>query len=172
MTSDPALKRAFCSSCSTVLIPGITARVRVKSRPACLRWWLVLIYSANRTHDHTVHQTCVHCGKTHRMPAPPISLPEPGVDGPVRGRRRARKVRCVAFHDREKAVTAEGVEAESAKGLKAKQGDKSRESCSGEAGEASTVIPAPAGHVLWAGAQRLEGWGVICSGEDAVYEKS
>ncbi len=34
---DPSLKRTMCKACDTILIPGLTARVRVKSeRLTCL----------------------------------------------------------------------------------------------------------------------------------------
>ncbi|KDR67589.1 hypothetical protein GALMADRAFT_216431 [Galerina marginata CBS 339.88] len=53
---DPSLKRSLCSGCSTTLVAGTTASIRVKSSP---------------THGHVVLYTCLHCRTTKRIPAPP-----------------------------------------------------------------------------------------------------
>ncbi|KAF8894350.1 RNAse P Rpr2/Rpp21/SNM1 subunit domain-containing protein [Gymnopilus junonius] len=52
---DPSLKRSLCPGCSTILIPGSTASVRVKK---------------SRCHGHTMVYTCLHCRTTKRIPAP------------------------------------------------------------------------------------------------------
>ncbi|KAF8800228.1 Rpr2-domain-containing protein [Phlegmacium glaucopus] len=53
---DPALKRSLCSSCSTTLIPGSSASVRVKK---------------SSSHGHLVIYTCLHCHTSKSIPAPP-----------------------------------------------------------------------------------------------------
>ncbi|EKM54637.1 uncharacterized protein PHACADRAFT_123918 [Phanerochaete carnosa HHB-10118-sp] len=57
MRMDPAVKRTLCKGCDLVLVPGLTAEVRVNS-------------STNS--GHTVSQTCMSCRKSRRIPAPPI----------------------------------------------------------------------------------------------------
>ncbi|KAJ6587228.1 RNAse P Rpr2/Rpp21/SNM1 subunit domain-containing protein [Mycena vulgaris] len=58
---DPAVKRTLCSGCSTVLVPGSTASVRVKS---------------SKVHGHVMHYRCAACGATRRIPAPPTLEPD------------------------------------------------------------------------------------------------
>ncbi|KII92605.1 hypothetical protein PLICRDRAFT_172677 [Plicaturopsis crispa FD-325 SS-3] len=60
---DPAVKRTLCKGCNTVLVPGSTANVRVRS---------------SSSHGHIVVYTCLSCTTTRRLPAPPTldgSLP-------------------------------------------------------------------------------------------------
>ncbi|KAF8149498.1 RNAse P Rpr2/Rpp21/SNM1 subunit domain-containing protein [Crassisporium funariophilum] len=53
---DPAVKRSLCSGCSTTLVPGSTASVRVKRSPC---------------HGHIIVYTCLHCKTSKRIPSPP-----------------------------------------------------------------------------------------------------
>ncbi|KAF9474693.1 Rpr2-domain-containing protein [Pholiota conissans] len=55
---DPSLKRSLCSNCSTTLVPGSSATVRVKN---------------SSCHGHVMVYTCMHCKATKRIPAPPNS---------------------------------------------------------------------------------------------------
>ncbi|TDL24232.1 Rpr2-domain-containing protein [Rickenella mellea] len=57
---DPSVKRSLCKGCSTVLVPGSTATVRIKSM---------------RSHRHAISYTCTHCSTTRRIPAPPTAQP-------------------------------------------------------------------------------------------------
>ncbi|EKM75562.1 hypothetical protein AGABI1DRAFT_132102 [Agaricus bisporus var. burnettii JB137-S8] len=52
---DPSVKRTICKSCSSVLIPGISARIR--NRPS-------------RQHQHLMIYTCLKCDTSRRIPAP------------------------------------------------------------------------------------------------------
>jgi len=54
---DPSIKRTLCKGCDTVLVPGSTASVRVKS---------------SKPHGHIVTYTCSACRTSRRIPAPPI----------------------------------------------------------------------------------------------------
>ncbi|KAL0572066.1 hypothetical protein V5O48_009884 [Marasmius crinis-equi] len=54
---DPSIKRTLCKGCNTVLVPGSTASVRVKSSP---------------THGHIITYTCLECQALRRLPAPPV----------------------------------------------------------------------------------------------------
>ncbi|WVQ78880.1 hypothetical protein IAT38_000971 [Cryptococcus sp. DSM 104549] len=78
---DPALKRTVCGTCSTVLVPGLTSRVR--NRP-------------NSSTFNVIHITCLTCSSTQSIPAPPVPGPSldtsaETLDGPVRAAKR-RKV--------------------------------------------------------------------------------
>ncbi|EJD03012.1 Rpr2-domain-containing protein [Fomitiporia mediterranea MF3/22] len=55
---DPSVKRTLCKGCNTLLMPGVTAKVRVKPLPS---------------HGHAVNYTCMHCSFSRRIPAPPIT---------------------------------------------------------------------------------------------------
>ncbi|KDQ55820.1 hypothetical protein JAAARDRAFT_208592 [Jaapia argillacea MUCL 33604] len=54
---DPTVKRTLCTGCDAVLLPGSTATVRVK---------------ASSCHGNTITYTCLACGNSRRIPAPPI----------------------------------------------------------------------------------------------------
>ncbi|KAH9961315.1 RNAse P, Rpr2/Rpp21 subunit, partial [Russula dissimulans] len=54
---DPTVKRTLCKGCDTVLIPGLSATVRVNS--AC-------------THRHVIMTNCLRCKSARRIPAPPV----------------------------------------------------------------------------------------------------
>ncbi|KAI6157509.1 Rpr2-domain-containing protein [Pisolithus tinctorius] len=57
---DPSVKRSLCKSCSSVLVPGISATVRVKN---------------SASHGHLVSYVCHVCQSERRIPAPPV-LPD------------------------------------------------------------------------------------------------
>jgi len=54
---DPSVKRTLCRGCDTVLIPGLSANVRVNS---------------SNTHRHVITTTCLRCISARRIPAPPV----------------------------------------------------------------------------------------------------
>lgn len=54
---DPSLKRHLCKSCLAVLIPGVSATIRVKD---------------SRSHGHLVSSICLACQTERRIPAPPL----------------------------------------------------------------------------------------------------
>ncbi|KAI8994007.1 RNAse P Rpr2/Rpp21/SNM1 subunit domain-containing protein [Trametes punicea] len=58
---DPTLKRTLCKGCDTVLLPGLTATVRVRPLPS---------------HGEAVYHTCLTCRTTRRIPAPPVLVSE------------------------------------------------------------------------------------------------
>ncbi|KAI5123981.1 hypothetical protein M0805_006393 [Coniferiporia weirii] len=53
---DPSVKRTLCKGCNGILMPGVTAKVRVKPLPS---------------HGHAVNYTCMNCSISRRVPAPP-----------------------------------------------------------------------------------------------------
>ncbi|KAH9484865.1 Ribonuclease P protein component 4 [Psilocybe cubensis] len=53
---DPSLKRSLCSGCSSTLVPGSNASIRVKS---------------SSSQGNILTYTCLHCGASKRIPAPP-----------------------------------------------------------------------------------------------------
>ncbi|KAL5485179.1 hypothetical protein ACEPAI_7821 [Sanghuangporus weigelae] len=55
---DPSVKRTMCKGCNTLLMPGVTAKVRVKPLPS---------------HGHAVSYTCMNCSFSRRIPAPPTT---------------------------------------------------------------------------------------------------
>ncbi|KAG9005250.1 hypothetical protein FRB94_001668 [Tulasnella sp. JGI-2019a] len=57
---DPSVKRTICKTCQMVLIPGISATVRVKSSPS---------------HGHAARYTCTACHTSRSFPCPPIQQP-------------------------------------------------------------------------------------------------
>ncbi|KAI6121431.1 Rpr2-domain-containing protein [Pisolithus sp. B1] len=57
---DPSVKRRLCKNCSSVLVPGISAMVRVKN---------------SASHHHLVSYVCHACQSERRIPAPPV-LPD------------------------------------------------------------------------------------------------
>ncbi|CAK9785532.1 hypothetical protein CC85DRAFT_284503 [Cutaneotrichosporon oleaginosum] len=144
---DPSFKHALCA-CNAVLVPGLTARVRV--RPGA--------------HGHVVSTTC-GCGRRVGVPAAPrlsssssSTAPEPArveggeLDGPVRAARRRRRARMVPFHRRERADDGE-----------VETGKKAKAKAKGLAG------PVRDGHVLWAGGERVSGWGEMV--DEAVVDQ-
>ncbi|KAI1795595.1 Rpr2-domain-containing protein [Ganoderma leucocontextum] len=54
---DPTLKRTLCKRCDTVLLPGSTASVRIKT---------------SGSHRQVVTYTCLACKACRRIPAPPV----------------------------------------------------------------------------------------------------
>ncbi|KAH9998509.1 RNAse P Rpr2/Rpp21/SNM1 subunit domain-containing protein [Russula compacta] len=54
---DPTVKRTLCKGCDTVLIPGLSATVRVNS---------------SNTHRHVITTNCLRCNLARRIPAPPV----------------------------------------------------------------------------------------------------
>jgi ribonuclease P protein subunit RPR2 len=74
---DPGVKRTLCKGCDEVLIPGRTARVRVKSA------FYTFKYAQHRSdsiigsgsHGHIMAYTCMTCKTSLRIPAPPTSEP-------------------------------------------------------------------------------------------------
>ncbi|TCD68269.1 hypothetical protein EIP91_011235 [Steccherinum ochraceum] len=63
---DPAVKRTLCKACNIVLMPGLTATVRVK---------------ASATHGNMMVFTCMSCKKSRRIPAPPTLQEETPIAG-------------------------------------------------------------------------------------------
>ncbi|OCB86941.1 Rpr2-domain-containing protein [Sanghuangporus baumii] len=55
---DPSIKRTMCKGCNMLLMPGVTAKVRVKPLPS---------------HGHVVSYTCMNCSFSRRIPAPPTT---------------------------------------------------------------------------------------------------
>ncbi|ETW80454.1 RNase P [Heterobasidion irregulare TC 32-1] len=58
---DPTVKRTFCQGCDSVLVPVVSAVVRVHT---------------SSTHGHLVNTTCLRCKTSRRIPAPPIQEPD------------------------------------------------------------------------------------------------
>ncbi|KAK4686076.1 ribonuclease P protein subunit RPR2, partial [Tremellales sp. Uapishka_1] len=109
--SDPSLKRTICRHCSTVLVPGLTCKIRNRrgwsSLPRVTRGLSPsdadFCCTANKSHSEVIHQTCFHCTTVLTIPAPPLpSTPSP-FDGPVRTSRREKRARRTkaAFFQRE-----------------------------------------------------------------------
>ena len=72
------MKRSLCSNCSTTLVPGSSATVRVKSAYillyfTCLSSDLTTFFSLKDSpcHGHVMVYTCMYCKATKRIPAPP-----------------------------------------------------------------------------------------------------
>ncbi|KAE8232984.1 hypothetical protein CF326_g1979 [Tilletia indica] len=53
---DTSLKQAFCQSCGTVLLPGLTSRIRSRS---------------SGPHQRTISTTCTTCLERRKIAAPP-----------------------------------------------------------------------------------------------------
>ncbi|ORX35251.1 hypothetical protein BD324DRAFT_652390 [Kockovaella imperatae] len=85
---DVTAKRAVCSECNAVLVPGLTSRIR--NRP-------------NRNHINVVNQTCLQCENVTKRPCPPVSEAGTSMDGPSRKCRRIKAAsrNKTAFFDRE-----------------------------------------------------------------------
>ncbi|KAI9442262.1 Rpr2-domain-containing protein [Lactarius indigo] len=58
---DPSVKRTLCKGCDTILIPGLSATVRV---------------NGSNNHRHLVTTTCFRCKSSRRIPAPPVLKPD------------------------------------------------------------------------------------------------
>jgi len=58
---DPTVKRTLCKGCDTVLIPGLSATVRV---------------NGSNNHRHLVTTSCLRCKSSRRIPAPPVLKPD------------------------------------------------------------------------------------------------
>ncbi|KZT71820.1 Rpr2-domain-containing protein [Daedalea quercina L-15889] len=58
---DPTIKRTICQNCNTVLVPGVTEKVRVRG---C------------RVHGNVVRHGCMACGFVRKIPAPPLLDPD------------------------------------------------------------------------------------------------
>ncbi|KIM69069.1 hypothetical protein SCLCIDRAFT_1208488 [Scleroderma citrinum Foug A] len=54
---DPSVKRRLCKGCSSVLVPGMSAKVRIKN---------------SASHDHLISYTCLACHTHRRIPVPPV----------------------------------------------------------------------------------------------------
>ncbi|XP_046992021.1 ribonuclease P protein subunit p21 isoform X2 [Schistocerca americana] len=49
---DISLKRSICKGCSIQLIPGVTAKVRIKNRPSpCVLWTCTICNTSKRYHN-------------------------------------------------------------------------------------------------------------------------
>ena len=80
---DPTVKRTLCRVCDTVLIPGLSATVRVNS--ACFfrktnSCHVVLTTRfadsknlGSNTHRHVITTNCLRCKSARRIPAPPVA---------------------------------------------------------------------------------------------------
>lgn len=77
-TRDPSVKRTICKTCSVVLVPGLSASVRVKCMyiHANYNRILTMAITASPNFRHTVTYTCLTCSTSRRIPAPPIAAPE------------------------------------------------------------------------------------------------
>ncbi|KAK8861678.1 hypothetical protein IAR55_002501 [Kwoniella newhampshirensis] len=133
---DPSLKRSICATCSAVLIPGLSSRIR------------------NRPSRNTINKsntTCLTCLTTLSIPTPPIatlSRSEHGLDGPIRSakRKKAMKRGKIAFHNVEKGEI--GLSADD--GPVVRQGEKSHVMWKGDEkvvgwGVMSTLVGSTAG---------------------------
>ncbi|KAI9463676.1 Rpr2-domain-containing protein [Lactarius psammicola] len=65
---DPTVKRTLCKGCDTVLIPGLSATVRVNGELSC--------HSRSNNHRHLVTTSCLRCKLSRRIPAPPVLKPD------------------------------------------------------------------------------------------------
>ncbi|KAI0311770.1 RNAse P Rpr2/Rpp21/SNM1 subunit domain-containing protein [Amylostereum chailletii] len=75
---DPTVKRTLCKGCDAVLVPGLSASVRVQR--TCTYPFVPipshtsLISSASRSHGQLVTTTCHNCHSARRIPAPPVPV--------------------------------------------------------------------------------------------------
>jgi ribonuclease P protein subunit RPR2 len=84
---DPTVKRTLCRGCDTVLIPGLSATVRVhgarsSSFPClhsstCTPPSLLTPYLGSGTHGHVITTSCLRCKLPRRIPAPPVPIASP-----------------------------------------------------------------------------------------------
>ena len=92
---DPTVKRTLCRGCDTVLIPGLSATVRVNSAWFSTRIMILVQFSHNidflilgsNAHRHVITTTCLRCKSARRIPAPPVVDPGtvPGEDTVIEG---------------------------------------------------------------------------------------
>jgi ribonuclease P protein subunit RPR2 len=81
---DPSVKRTLCKGCDTVLVPGLSATVRVNSARVFLQ---PSSYSCARVadwphlgsnaHRHVIITSCLRCKVPRRIPAPPVPNASP-----------------------------------------------------------------------------------------------
>jgi RNase P subunit RPR2 len=89
---DPAVKRTLCKRCDALLVPGVTASVRVNGQSLLAprsphpRSMLTVLAIESKYHRHAVSTTCLHCRTCRRIPAPPVpdvdAAPEAGPSAP------------------------------------------------------------------------------------------
>ena len=75
---DPTVKRTLCKGCDTVLIPGLSATVRVNgelSRRSAV-FGSLTPYPGSNNHRHLVTTSCLRCKLSRRIPAPPVPKPD------------------------------------------------------------------------------------------------
>ena len=104
---DPTVKRTLCRGCDTVLIPGLSATVRVNSACSFRETTRVMSFSqlyllilkklGSNTHRHVITTNCLRCKSARRIPAPPVAATHPEdtdmeIDGsssiPLKSKRR------------------------------------------------------------------------------------
>ncbi|WWC88067.1 uncharacterized protein L201_002970 [Kwoniella dendrophila CBS 6074] len=136
---DPSLKRSLCKSCGTVLVPGLTSRIRNKP---------------NSNSFSITHHTCLTCSTSFSIPAPPLPLnididgnlqiDKEGLDGKIRRSKRQKiaKRSKKIFHEIEKT------------------NNNNNNSQMSESSDTKINGIESGGHTLWKGDQRLEGWGI------------
>ncbi|TNY20672.1 RNAse P Rpr2/Rpp21/SNM1 subunit domain-containing protein [Rhodotorula diobovata] len=110
---DPGVKRTVCKGCGTVLVPGVSASVRIKP---------------SGPHAHLIVHRCLSCHAERRFPAPPhlppsalpdgaalegtlqdaVDTPAPPTRQTRRERREARQARTPVFFEREGHVLVRG----------------------------------------------------------------
>ena len=75
---DPTVKRTLCKGCDTILIPGLSATVRVNGEwfRRSLVFESLTPRSASRNHRHLVTTSCLRCKSSRRIPAPPFVKPD------------------------------------------------------------------------------------------------
>lgn len=104
---DPSLKRTICKTCSTILTPGMTSKVRNRRelKPTGIDCQADG-RAANKSHTTISHHTCMICSSIRSIPNPPIGPSEDsGQDTESsihpRGQAKAIPKSKVTFHDRE-----------------------------------------------------------------------
>ena len=108
-SSDPSVKRRLCKSCSSVLVPGVSAKVRVKSVDP-LNVVVSSLASArlDSTPDgHLISYSCLTCHSHHCIPVPPVLPSDPqsslietdqAPEEEPKRRRHHKKVRPAPYH--------------------------------------------------------------------------
>ncbi|KAH8119363.1 Rpr2-domain-containing protein [Phellopilus nigrolimitatus] len=136
---DPSVKRTLCKGCNTVLMPGVTAKVRVKPLPS---------------HGHAVNYTCINCSTSRRIPAPPTTE-QPFRSSPAQLRKEGAKALVVMDVDpvrKEADVLPDAVRADEAP-METKPSSQIRRE--------KTIKPRPLpffareGHILFVGNDRV-----------------
>ena len=84
------MKRTLCKGCHNVLIPGITARIRVRSEFIPIESFsvfpfrLIGMLTASPSFGHCISYTCLDCSTTRKIPAPRnIEMEPPITDAPT-----------------------------------------------------------------------------------------